>query len=263
MKNVAKHKLLQGQPTFGTWLSLGHPHSSRLLARMGFDWLTVDVEHAPFDWREISNLLALIAEAGCAPLVRVPEGSHAWIKRALDAGAYGVVVPMVDTVEQARAAIAAARYPPLGTRSAGGGMHNLNFDCSLDEYYATANQEVLVVLQTESPEGVRNAREIYALPGCDAVFVGPVDLKFQMRAPDGEFPAAAAHEAQIEQVMRAGREAGTPTGMHVFSVQEARRRVEQGMQLLAISSDLGLLSQAAEQIVSGLGLGASRDLAKY
>ena len=114
---------------------------------------------------------------------RVPEGSHAIIKRVLDAGAWGIVVPMVDTVEQARRAIAAAKYPPVGNRSVGGGMHSLNFAASSAEYYRRANDEILVVLQTESPTGVDNAEAIYSLPGVDAIFVGPVDLRANMRRP--------------------------------------------------------------------------------
>ena len=92
--NKAKQKLKSGKPSIGTWLTLGSFHAARVLARMGYDWLTIDAEHIPYDWREISMLVSTIADAGCAPLIRVPDGSHSTIKRALDAGAYGVVVPI-------------------------------------------------------------------------------------------------------------------------------------------------------------------------
>lgn len=258
--NTIKKKLSRGQPTLGTWLTMGHLHASRVLARCGFDWLTLDVEHAPYDWREISALVASIADAGCSPLIRVPEGSHTWIKRALDAGAHGIVVPMVDTVQQAKDAIAATKYPPAGNRSSGGGMHNLNFNCSTEEYYEKANDEIVVILQTESPLGVENAKDIYALPGCDAIFVGPNDLKFQMRSPDGSFPTAEQHEEMIQRVITTGREVSTPTGIHVLSAEDAKTRISQGMQFIAVSSDLGMLAGRASQLVSELGLEGANGL---
>ena len=124
----------------------------------GIRWLTLDMEHSAFDWSHAATIFAAVADAGCVPLARVPEGDHYCIKRVLDAGAWGIVVPMVDTVEQARTAIAAAKYPPEGTRSVGGGMHSLNYDATAGDYYEQANDEILVVLQTESPTGVENAR---------------------------------------------------------------------------------------------------------
>lgn len=261
--NIVKKKLSRGQPTIGTWLTTGNLHAARFLARCGFDWLTLDVEHSAYDWREVATLVGAIADAGCAPLIRVPTGSHAWIKRALDAGAFGVVIPMVETVEQARAAIAAAKYPPVGTRSAGGGMHNLNFDCGVGEYYENANDQTLVILQTESPLGVANAEAIYALPGCDAIFVGPNDLKFQMRASDGSDPSAEALEAMIQRVIAVGRAADCATGMHVLTVEQAQLRMSEGMQFLGIGSDLGMLASSANQMIQDLGFPTRADLARY
>ena len=146
--NPVKEKLRRGEPTFGTWLSLGDLYATRVLARLGFDWLTLDIEHAPIDWSQASMIFGAIADAGGVPLARVPEGNHALIKRVLDAGAWGIVVPMVDTVEQAKLAIAASKYPPTGNRSVGGGAHAMNFGATAADYYARANDEILVVLQT-------------------------------------------------------------------------------------------------------------------
>jgi len=262
--NPIKQKLRSGQPTFGTWLSLGNLHATRVLARLGFDWLTLDMEHAAIDWSQAAVIFAAVADAGGVPLVRVPEGDHYCIKRALDAGAWGIVVPMVETVDQARTAIAAAKYPPLGNRSAGGGMHALNFDAEVGEYYQRANDETLVVLQTESPRGVENAEAIYSLPGCDAIFVGPVDLRFTMRAPDGRMPSDDEHEAMIQRVIAAGKRVGTPTGMHVFDPSTALRRAEQGMQFLAIGSDLAMLSGKAQEVLKVLRpCEEKKDLARY
>jgi len=262
--NPVKQILRRGEPSFGTWLSLGNLHATRLLARAGFDWLTVDLEHSAIDWSQAAALFGAIADGGCVPLARVPEGNHHLIKRVLDAGAWGIVVPMVETVEQAQTAIAAAKYPPEGNRSAGGGMHSLGFNASIEEYQRCANDAILVVLQTESPAGVEQADAIYRLPGCDAVFVGPVDLRFTMRKPDGAFPTDEEHEAMIRQVIAAGRRTGTPTGIHAFDARDALRRAEQGMQFIAVGSDLWMMNQTAEQTVRTLWPEGDRnDLARY
>src|SRR5918999_760854 len=225
--NPVKEKLRRGEVSFGTWLSLGDLFATRVLARMGFDWLTLDIEHSAVDWSQASMIFAAIADAGCVPLARVPEGSHHYIKRVLDASAWGIVVPMVDTVEQAKTAIAAARYPPVGNRSVGGGMHSMNCAATAADYYAQANDNILVVLQTESPRGVENAEAIYSLPGVDAIFIGPNDLRFQMRAPDGTFPTPEAHEAMVQRVIETGKRVGTPTGIHAMDPDSALQRVEQ------------------------------------
>ncbi|MCA8988711.1 MAG: 2-dehydro-3-deoxyglucarate aldolase, partial [Planctomycetaceae bacterium] len=162
--NPVKRALKAGSPQVGTWLSLESVFASRFMARVGFPWLTVDIEHSPVDWQTAALMFGAIADAGCVPIARVPRGDHDLIKRVLDAGAMGIVVPMVNTVEEAKAAIAAAKYPPVGTRSVGGAIHALNFDAAASDYYRHANDEILVILQTESPEGVRNAEEIYSLP---------------------------------------------------------------------------------------------------
>jgi 4-hydroxy-2-oxoheptanedioate aldolase len=262
--NPVKQKLASGEPTFGTWLSLGDLFATRVLARMGFDWLTLDMEHSAIDWSQATAIFAAVADAGCVPLARVPEGAHHYIKRVLDAGAWGIVVPMVDTIEQAKIAIDAAKYPPVGNRSAGGGMHSMNFAAELNQYYQQANDEIVVILQTESPRGVENAKEIYSLPGCDGIFIGPNDLKFQMRAADGAFPSAAEHEAMIQRVIDIGKQVGTPTGIHAMDAESALQRAEQGMQFLAVGSDLRMMTIEAQQTVAQLfPERAGKDVARY
>jgi 4-hydroxy-2-oxoheptanedioate aldolase len=262
--NPVKRKLKAGEPSFGTWLSLGDLYATRVLARMGFDWLTLDIEHSAIDWSQAAMIFACIADAGGVPLARVPKGNHDYIKRVLDAGAWGIVVPMVDTVEQAKIAINAAKYPPTGNRSLGGGMHAMNFDATAGEYFQKANDEILVILQTESPTGVRNAEEIYALPGVDAIFVGPVDLRANMRRPDGADPSQDEFEAMLARVVDAGKKVGTPTGMHTMDSDAALARAKQGMQFIAIGSELRFLSQKAEEVLRAVNPDAGKkDLARY
>ena len=262
--NPVKRKLKSGQPSFGTWLSLGDLYATRTLARAGFDWLTLDVEHSPIDWSQAAAIFGCIADAGCVPICRVPEGNHFYIKRALDAGAWGIVVPMVDTVEQARTAIRAAKYPPQGNRSLGGGLHAINFDTQGAEYFKHANDEILVILQTESPTGVKNAEEIYALPGVDAIFVGPVDLRANMRKADGTEATDEQFEAQLQAVIAAGKKVGCPTGMHTMDPKAALNRASQGMQFIAVGSELRFMSQkASETLAAIMPEQGGKELARY
>jgi 4-hydroxy-2-oxoheptanedioate aldolase len=262
--NPIKRKLREGQPSFGTWLSLGDLYAARVLARLGFDWLTLDMEHQPIDWSTAGAIFGAIADAGCVPLARVPEGNHYLIKRVLDAGAWGIVAPMINTVEQAKAAIAATKYPPVGNRSLGGGLHGLNFAATAGDYYKRANDEILVVLQTESPTGVANAEAIYSLPGVDAIFVGPVDLRANMRAADGTESTDAEFESMLSRIIVAGKKVGMPTGMHVMNAEAALKRAVQGMQFIAVASELRMMTAKAEEFLKTLKPdAAAKDIARY
>jgi 4-hydroxy-2-oxoheptanedioate aldolase len=263
-KNHVKAALRAGNAQIGTWLSLGDPIATRLMARTGLHYLTVDLEHSPIDWSQAAGLFATIADAGCIPLARVPEGRHDYIKRVLDAGAYGIICPMIDTVEQARACIAAAKYPPIGNRSVGGALHALNFGTTAGEYYRRADDEILVILQTESPAGVANADEIYRLPGVDAIFVGPNDLRAQMRTSDGKDPSAEEFEAMLGRILETGKRCGTPVGLHVRTAADARERIQAGWQFLAVGSELAMMLAQAQSIVAELNLiEGQQDLARY
>lgn len=237
-KNPVKAALKAGLPQVGTWLSLGDINAARMMARIGFNWLTVDLEHSPIGWDRAGLLFGAIADAGCTCLARVPRGDHDYIKRVLDAGAHGIVVPMVNTVEEAKVAIAAAKYPPVGNRSVGGSLHALNFGATPGDYYKHANNEILVVLQTESPEGVENAEAIYSLPGVDAIFVGPNDLTAQMRSPEGIDPTPDEFNAMMQRILATGKKAGTPVGLHVQTVDQVKQRVAEGWQFIALGSEL-------------------------
>src|SRR5262245_49560848 len=140
--NAVKRALREGRPSVGTWLSLGSITASRFMARAGFDWLTVDLEHSPVDWETAAHMFAVIADAGGTALARVPANRHDHIKRALDTGAMGIVVPMVNSREEALAAVSAAKYPPAGSRSVGGGVHALNFAATAAEYFRRADDEI-------------------------------------------------------------------------------------------------------------------------
>ena len=165
--NPVKRALKAGEPSVGTWLSLGSITASRFMARAGFAWLTVDIEHSLVDWETATHIFASVADAGCTALARVPSNRHDHIKRVLDNGAHGIVVPMVNSRAEAEAAVSACLYPPVGTRSVGGSVHALNFGGTATDYYARANDELLIVLQCEHIKAVEDADAIFSVPGID------------------------------------------------------------------------------------------------
>ncbi len=262
--NSVKRALKAGQPSVGTWLSLGSILAARFLARMGFAWLTVDVEHSLVDWETATHMFAAIADGGCTALARVPANRHDHIKRVLDNGAMGIVVPMVNSREEALAAVTAAKYPPVGTRSVGGSAHALNFDTTPNDYYAHANEEILVVLQCEHIQAVEDADAIFSVPGIDAIFVGPNDLAASMRSVEGNPPGGEATARAMKHILETCRKHGVPAGLHCGSAEEARHRIEEGWQFIAVASELRLMLDGANEVVRQLGLVKHKaEVAKY
>jgi hypothetical protein len=208
--NAVKRLLKSGQPAVGTWLSLGSITASRFMARAGFNWLTVDMEHSLVDWETATHMFASIADAGCTALARVPGNRHDHIKRVLDNGAMGVVVPMVNSREEAEHAVAAMKYPPFGNRSVGGSVHALNFGGTATEYYAQANDELLVVLQCEHITSVENADKIFSVPG----------IRCDLRRPERP---GTEHAFERQQAAEPAGDQGSD-GSHPENVQEIRRR---------------------------------------
>ncbi len=261
--NPVKRRLRDGRPSLGTWLSLGSVTASRFMARAGFDWLTVDLEHSAVDIATAAHMFGAIADAGCVPLARVPSNRHDHIQRVLDNGAMGVVVPMVNTVAEAEAAVRACHYPPRGNRSVGGSVHALNFGATAADYYRHADDELLVVLQCEHIAAVEAADAIFAVPGIDAIFVGPNDLAASMRGPDGAPPSADATAKAMATVLAACQRHGVAAGLHCTSTAEAQARRDEGWQFLAIGSELKMMLDGAAGVLAPFRGPAGGDLAKY
>jgi 4-hydroxy-2-oxoheptanedioate aldolase len=261
--NTVKHHLKSGKPIVGTWLSLGNMAATRFLARTGFDYLTVDIEHNSMDMELSANLFGAIADAGCIALARVPAGKHDHIKRVLDNGAHGVVVPMVNTRAEAEEIVAACLYPPTGNRSVGGAVHALNFDADPAEYYAKANDEIAIILQCEHIQAVRNFEQVFSVPGIDAVFVGPNDLAASMRGPDGKPPHPDLFKETLATILAECKKIGVAAGIHTFSVEEAKTRIADGWQFIAINSELRMMMDGAKRIVDGMGIQKAGNMVKY
>ncbi len=263
MRNPLKTALKNGEAQVGSWLTLCSPFSARFMARAGFKWLTVDLEHTPVNWETAAWMFAAIADAGCVPLARIPSNSHENIKRVLDNGAYGIVVPMVKTAEEAAAAVAATRFYPAGNRSVGGTLHCLNFGVSPAEYYAEASDRIFVAVQTEHVDSVNNAEEICSVEGLDAIFVGPNDLLQSM----GKTPAMEADDPQFVDALRHLRETavkyGVAPGIHVLTPEQLRRRLSEGWRFLALASDLGLLVSGAKNALREAGIEEGGEGGRY
>jgi 4-hydroxy-2-oxoheptanedioate aldolase len=263
LANPVKKALKAGQPSVGTWLSMGSIVASRFLARTAFSWLTVDIEHTLVDWETATHMFASIADAGCVPLARVPANRHDHIKRVLDNGAMGIVVPMVNSRAEAEAAVTAALYPPRGTRSVGGSVHCLNFKTTPADYFQHADQELLIVLQCEHIQAVEDADKIFSVPGIDAIFVGPNDLAASMRGKDGSPPSAEATAQANKHILATCKKYGVAAGYHCMSAEEARHRIEEGWQFIAISSELRLMMDGVNAVLQRLGAAQQKPAAAY
>jgi 4-hydroxy-2-oxoheptanedioate aldolase len=263
-ENPVKRALKAGKPQIGTWLSLGSIAAARFMARTGFPWLTVDMEHTHTDIQTAAFMFGAIADAGCVPLARIPTGRHDLIKMVLDCGAMGIVAPMVMDADEARTIVAATKYPPRGNRSVGGGMHALNFGATAAEYYAKADDEILVIIQTEHIKAVEIADEIYSVPGVDAVFVGPNDLAYSMRSPDGTQPGKELFESTLTRIRQSAQRNRLPCGLHVLTAADALKRAREGWQFIAVGSELKMMLDGASDATRQINQDdAPSELAKY
>ncbi len=248
--NHVKAQLRRGEPSLGMWLNHSTPQQTRLLARLGFDWLVIDAEHGAYTPTEIASLVASIADAGtaCAPLVRVPHNTVEWFKWVLDAGAWGVVVPMVNTVEEAQQAVSWAKYPPLGTRSIGGAFAPLAFSATdWPSYARIANDEILVALQIESVQGMRNLDAILSVPGVDVAFVGPNDLHASLGLPPSNEGMEPEFVQALEQIKRGARQHNVALGIFTSGGNATAERIREGFQMVSVTTDLSSLQSGATQ----------------
>jgi 4-hydroxy-2-oxoheptanedioate aldolase len=175
-----------------------------------------------------------------------------------------VVVPMVNSRQEAEDAVAAMLYPPRGTRSVGGSVHALNFGATAADYFAKANDELLVILQCEHIKAVENADTIFSVPGIDVIFVGPNDLAASMRSKDGKPPSAEATNQALKHILATCKKHGVVPGFHCMTADEVGMRLEEGWQFLAIGSELKFMLNGTAEVVKKIGGGRpARDMAKY
>ena len=241
--NPVKEKLAKGEASIGTWSSTGDPTVIETLTRTSLDWVTLDMEHNAIDVSTAVNCLRAANGTDKPVFARVPWNDAAWIKRVLDIGFWGIVVPDVKNVEQAKAAVKAAKYRPEGERGIGTTRGQLVFG---SDYYKTANDRIMVVIMIEDPVAVNDIDNIMKVPGIDVVFVGPNDLASSMGVPIGLDNKAPEHIEAVQKVVDAGKRNGIPTGIHCTGGEEVARRIAQGMQWMPIASDVAIVRKGFE-----------------
>ena len=251
--NPFRKALLERSLTLGAWMQIGHPAVAEILARAGFDWVCVDLEHGAIDLETMTGVFRALGGSAAVPVARLPLNDPVWIHRCLDAGAQGLIIPMVNTAEEAEAAVSEAKYPPRGRRGFGYSRatgHAQNFDA----YTATANDDIAMVMQIEHADAIDNIDAILAVDGVDGVFIGPYDLSGSMGLT-GRFDHPRMVEA-LETYRAACRSANKPAGTHVVRPTEASiaRAVDEGYTLIALGLDIVMLDeQSAHWLAAARG----------
>ena len=245
-QNPFKKALKNGETVFGCWLALADTFSTELMGTAGFDWLVIDGEHAPNDLRTTLAQLQVLEASDSHPVVRVPVGQTHLLKQMLDAGAQTVLVPMVDSVEQARQLIRDVTYPPNGDRGVGYARSRASRFAEIKDYGLTADDEICLLVQVENLKGIAALDDILTLDGIDGVFIGPADL-----AADMGHMGNALHDdvqAVIMNALRRIRAAGKAPGILSTHDPMTNAALDAGAQFVAVGADILLLGKAARAL---------------
>jgi 4-hydroxy-2-oxoheptanedioate aldolase len=251
--NRLKLRLAEGETLYGCWLGMADAYAAEMAATCGFDWLLIDGEHAPNDLRTTMAQLAVIEPSPSLPVVRLRDDDPARIKQVLDAGAQSLLIPMIETAEQAKRALAATRYPPEGIRGVGSSLARASRFSAIPDYLKTANDQICLILQVESRAGLAALDDILALPGIDCVFIGPADLAADM----GHLGNAAHPEVRaavmdaLARIAASGKAAGMLSTEEAFiadCVKSGARFVGVGIDVLAY---VGAMRTIARKYIPG------------
>lgn len=245
-----KQKLRKGQLSVGSWITLGHSTVAEIFANAGFEWLVVDLEHSVISLGEAENLIRTIELSGVTPLVRTTSNNPDQIKRVMDAGAHGVIVPNVKSIEEAQRAIAAVRYPPAGQRGVGLARAQ-RWGNRFQDYLRWLLEESLVIVQIEHIDAVSKLEDILSVEGVDAFIVGPYDLSGSMGIP-GQFNAPEFISV-MDEISATAKKLQKTSGVHVVEPDPAalQSRINEGYQFIAYSLDTRMLDVASRQ---GIGI---------
>src|ERR687891_150486 len=224
------------------WLSVSHGFTAEVMARQGFDALVVDMQHGLTDMANLWPMLQAISQTDTVPVVRVAWNEPAAIMKALDLGAYGIIVPLVNNAAEAAQAVAACRYPPVGMRS-NGPVRAVHYGGA--DYVANANNEIVVMAMIETKEGIANLDAICATPGLDAVYIGPADLSFALGLPPRGDNPDPLHMATCDKILAAAHKAGIKCVMHCASAAFASGAVKRGIDMAVLTSDLSCMIAGA------------------
>lgn len=238
--NRLKDRLAAGRQSLGLWIELPSTVTTELAAQAGYDFALIDNEHGPGTLEQTQLQLQVLAGHACTSVVRAPWNDAVYLKRLLDIGAESVMIPMIETAEQAKAAVAACRYPPRGFRGSGFAIARAaDYGVAADEYMRTAHERLLIILQIESERAVANVDAIAAVDGVDLLYIGPNDLSGSIgRLCEWEHPEVAALLARARDSIR---RAGKPAGIVPHGRLGTAELFRQGYAVVTASSDLGLM----------------------
>jgi len=242
-----KSKLKNNELTIGSWVTIGHPSVIEVLAQADFDWLTIDMEHTTIDYSMAQTLISTIQSNGMAALVRVSKNDEVYIKRVLDAGADGVIVPMINSAEDARKAVEYVKYPPEGKRGVGlYRAQKFGLNNGFENYKKWLSENSVIIAQIEHIDAVNNIEEIITTPGIDGVIIGPYDLSGSMGVP-GEFEDIRVKSA-LTKYEKACKEKNFPMGFHVIEPQAEllQEKINSGYRFLAFSTDFFFMGRKAK-----------------
>jgi 4-hydroxy-2-oxoheptanedioate aldolase len=260
--NALKKKIADGVRCVGGWAAIPSAFSTEIYAAQGWDYVTLDMQHGALDLNDVVPMLqAITAGSDATPLVRVPWNDPAYIMRVLDAGAYGIICPMINTKAEAEALVRAGRYPPLGERSFGpfraaqyGGA----------DYWQHANEEVLLFAMIETRQAVSNLEEILAVKGINGVYIGPSDLSFSMGKTPTLDPSEQDVLTAMDIILKKTRQWGHIAGVHTDGPKTAHKRFAEGFQMCTLLNDVRLLATAAANAVrEARGQGAATAAKTY
>lgn len=243
-----RKKALAGEILTGTFLNLGSAVSAEIAAKSGFDWVLIDMEHGAGDQESCVHQLQAIGNGPAAPLVRIAWNEPPRFKRALDAGAVGVMVPYVNTAEEARRAVAAMRFPPQGSRGVARSTRATDFGQNVEKYLAQANENVLTILQIETGEAVNNAADIAAVDGADVLFVGPADLSSNLGV-SMKFDHPRFRDA-IALTVEGCRSARKAPGILLASAAQIPRAIEDGFTFVGVGTEATMMTAEFKKLVS-------------
>jgi 2-dehydro-3-deoxyglucarate aldolase/4-hydroxy-2-oxoheptanedioate aldolase len=246
-ENVLKTNLKAGQKTIGAWVQLASPLTAEILSLAGFDWLMIDMEHAPGDILTLISQIQAMKGSPCVPLVRAPWNDFVVVKRILDAGAQGILIPYVNDRAEAEQAVKACKYPPAGIRGVAASPRAVGYGQNTGKYLERANDQIFIMTAIETPEAIENLDDMLKVDGLDGIFIGPMDLASSMGYfGDPSKPEVQAAIREIEgKVFSAGKVLATTTS----TWEQARILFERGYQMLMLMADGGALAALAAQKV--------------
>ena len=248
--NPLRQRLKDPAPTWGMWVTLESPSITEIALTLGLDWIVVDTEHGHQDQREIMDHLRAAGGSDLAVIVRVSDIRQDAVKRALDMGAHGVILPLIRSREDAERGFSYARYPPRGVRGVSA-ERAMQWGLGMQEYLALANEETLVIPLIETREAIENIEEILEVPGLEAIFFGPADLSASYgHLGEWEGPGVAERILAVKDQAAAR---GIASGLLSRGTEDANRRRDQGFKMIGLGADTGLLIQAAERFLDAVG----------